>query len=512
MSPNSQRLAPQHRLLFRISAMVLLLSTTILGLLGAWQYQAAKARFEKNMEADASLIIDRLGQTLVEPFYNFDMAQVYLTLQSEMKDRRLFAVAVSEPQNQKLILCIARNAEGSPETVRGLPENRGIVRKIPIVQHGEALGSVTAIFDSGYYRDGLREIIREILITIFVLDLLLFGTLVFSLRRIVILPLRRLIAAVQDVAQGRGDLTRRIPIQSRDEMALLSLWMNTFVDSLETKAQIARKVADGDLTVSVPILSDQDTLGQGLATMVRRLARAASEVRAAARHSVNASRDVFAISERLSQGTLRQADAAEHLTHRMREISLAVSRNLATARRTENGALEAASQAEASGKAVENAVQVMADITKRIGIVEEIARQTNLLALNAAIEAARAGEHGRGFAVVADEIRKLAEKSRASAMAIAKVAKDGGTLAQNAREHLQSLIPEIQANADRVREIRAASDEQAQAIGEATEFLGGLETVVQANAEAADQMSAASRTLNHIADQLESQVQTLKIT
>jgi methyl-accepting chemotaxis protein len=160
---------------------------------------------------------------------------------------------------------------------------------------------------------------------------------------------------------------------------------------------------------------------------------------------------------------------------------------------------------------VENATQVIADITKRIGIVEEIARQTNLLALNAAIEAARAGEHGRGFAVVADEIRKLAEKSRESAVAIAKVAKQGSLVADIAREHLQALIPEIEANADRVREIRAASDEQDDAIRQAAEFLGGLEIVVQENTQSAEEITLASQALNRIADQLESQVQALQI-
>jgi methyl-accepting chemotaxis protein len=500
-------------MLFRINALVLLLSTSILLLLGLWQYQAAKTRFEQTLNADADLVIQRLAQTLQDPVYNFDTAQVTAALLSEMRDSRILAVSVQEnaEDSGSFLFCLGRDAQGSPIPMESLPQTKDFLRNMPITYRDIPLGHVTVILDPGHFKEGLRHILQEILFGILILDTLLFISLVLLLRRMVLFPLRNLIAAVQDVAQGKGDLTRRIPVRSRDEIALLSMWMNTFVETLEAKADLARKVADGDLTVSVPILSDQDTLGQALATMVRRLARAAREVRSAAQASVTASRDVFAISERLSQGTRRQAQSADHLSQRMREISLGVSRNLATARRAENGATEAANQAQATGKAVENATQVIADITKRIGIVEEIARQTNLLALNAAIEAARAGEHGRGFAVVADEIRKLAEKSRESAVAIAKVAKQGSLVADIAREHLQALIPEIEANADRVREIRAASDEQDDAIRQAAEFLGGLEIVVQENTQSAEEITLASQALNRIADQLESQVQALQI-
>ncbi|MCW7753268.1 methyl-accepting chemotaxis protein [Desulfobotulus sp. H1] len=506
------RPAPFHSMLFRISAFVLILSTVLLALLGSWQYAAAKKRFEQSLEKDADLIIDRLVQTLRDPLYNIDMIQVNATLHSEMKDTRILAIGLKEPElKEGYLVCIGRNPKGASIPVDRLPESKNFMRERGVIHNGELMGEVTLLLDPAFFQDGLRQIIQDLVLIVLILDLLLFITLVFTLRKIVVLPLHKLIAAVQDVAQGEGDLTRRIPVEAKDEMGILSRWMNTFVDSLEIKAKLARKVADGDLTISVPILSDQDTLGQALSTMVRRLARAASEVRFAARHSVEASRDVFTISARLNEGTLKQARAAEHLATRMREISLAVSRNLATARNTEDAAFKAATKADASGKAVEDASRAMNDIIQRIGIVEEIARQTHLLALNAAIEAARAGDHGRGFAVVADEIRKLAEKSRESTLAIGKVARDGSTVARDAREHLQALIPEIRSNADRVKEIRAASDEQADAIGQATKFLGGLETVVQENAKSAEQMALASQSLNRIADQLESQVQSLQI-
>ncbi|TWI76891.1 methyl-accepting chemotaxis protein [Desulfobotulus alkaliphilus] len=501
-----------HSMLFRISILVLMLTTGLLILLGSWQYLSAKQRFEMRLEADADLIIERLVQTLQDPLYNFDMSQVYAALHSEMKDTRILSIGIhGEDMEKEPDICIGRNHRGEVVSMEKLPDTRNFLRNMAVTYRGETIGTVTLIMDPAFFKEGLRQIFFDLILIVLILDLLLFITLVFTLRRVVVMPLHRLTAAVQDVAQGKGDLTRRIPIVSKDEMALLSHWMNTFVDALETKAKIARKVADGDLTVTIPVLSDQDTLGQALATMIRRLARAASEVRIAARHSVEASRDVLTISNRLRRGTLTQAESAEHLSSRMREVSLAVSRNLATARNTENGAMKASEMADASSKAVEDAARAMFDIIRRIGIVEEIARQTHLLALNAAIEAARAGEHGRGFAVVADEIRKLAEKSRESAVAIGKMAREGSTMAKDAREHLESLVPEIRGNADRVMEIRTASDQQADAIGQATDILGGLESVVQENARSAEQMNLASQALNRIADQLESQVQYLQI-
>ena len=81
-----------------------------------------------------------------------------------------------------------------------------------------------------------------------------------------------------------------------------------------------------------------------------------------------------------------------------------------------------------SGKAVDQALKVIKEISKKISIIDELARQTNLLALNAAIEAARAGKHGKGFTVVAHEVAKLANRSKEAANTIIRLSKSGKTI------------------------------------------------------------------------------------
>lgn len=498
-------------ILFRISAVVLILSTGILSALGFWQYHALKSRFETELNRDADLTIHRLSNTLFSPLFELDFHQVVTAVRSEMHDPRILAVAVWEEGNPTPIVRMGRNDAGEPVSVAKMPAENRFFRTQKIEEDSQTIGRVVAIFDPSHVETGLRSLAREILFGILLLDALLFCGLVLTLRYVVVRPVRWLIAAVRDVARGEGDLTRRVQIHSSDEIGALAHWINLFADTLSRKAEIARKVAKGDLTVEVPVLSKRDTLGQALAIMVTRLGNATAEVRSAAEGSVAASRQIHETSRHLATGTSRQAESAHRLALLMHEIRTAVGRNVGNARQTEQEATEAASQAEESGGVVRDAVVAMGDIAEKISVVEEIARQTNLLALNAAIEAARAGEHGKGFAVVADEIRKLAEKSRESALAIAHLAENGTQTATLAASRIHELVPRIRANAERIREIRSASDSQEESIRQATEFLGHLEEVVRENAEMADTMAGASEALNRLSDQLEQQVSTLKI-
>ena len=179
----------------------------------------------------------------------------------------------------------------------------------------------------------------------------------------------------------------------------------------------------------------------------------------------------------------------------MEQMSANVRQSADNAGQTEQIAQQAAVDAGESGKAVDEAVSAMNDIAGKISIIEEIARQTNLLALNAAIEAARAGEHGKGFAVVASEVRKLAERSQRAAGEIGLLSSNTVSVAEQAGEKLNKLVPDIQKTAELVQEISVATREQDAGTGEINKALQQLDQVVQQAASSAQEMASASQEL-----------------
>ncbi|MGK6317821.1 methyl-accepting chemotaxis protein, partial [Neorhizobium sp. DT-125] len=257
-----------------------------------------------------------------------------------------------------------------------------------------------------------------------------------------------------------GDLNQNVEHPSNDEIRDLVNAMNRMTGNLRNTATIADQIANGDLTVSPKPLSDKDTLGLALESMVERLRGVVADALSASNNVSSGSQELSASSEQLSQGATEQASSAEEASASMEQMAANIKQNADNAAQTEKIARQSSKDAETSGQAVGRAVTAMRTIAEKISIVQEIARQTDLLALNAAVEAARAGEHGKGFAVVASEVRKLAERSQAAAAEISALSGETVQVATEAGEMLNRLVPDIQKTAELVSEISAACREQ----------------------------------------------------
>ena len=295
---------------------------------------------------------------------------------------------------------------------------------------------------------------------------------------------------------------------------LAAVWISMTISSGLNKANKAvRDVAEGDLTQNVQV-SGSDEIAEMLGhvnVMMERLRGVVGDALSAADNVSAGSQQLSSGSEQLSQGATEQASSAEEASASMEEMAANIKQNADNAAQTEKIARQSSKDAEASGEAVNRAVNAMRTIAEKISIVQEIARQTDLLALNAAVEAARAGEHGRGFAVVASEVRKLAERSQQAAAEISGLSGETVKVATDAGEMLAKLVPDIRKTAELVAEISAACREQDIGASQINEAIQQLDKVTQQNAGASEEMSATSEELAAQAEELQASIAFFKV-
>jgi len=254
--------------------------------------------------------------------------------------------------------------------------------------------------------------------------------------------------------------------------------------------------------VQRPASDEIGSMGKSLNSMIVSLSSVIRSVATAAEDVDTSSRELAAAAENVANGAATQAASVEEVTASVESIAYSIKNNAENSAMTKDIAVNAAKDAEESGKTLLDSLSVLKEIAGKIEIIEEIARQTNLLALNAAIEAARAGEHGKGFAVVASEVRKLAERSGTAAQDIIKISGASVEVADQAKEQLDRLVPDIQRTAELIEEIALTSSSQDENANQISDALKSLSSVIHQNASAAEEIASTTKSLTEKAGDL----------
>ena len=327
----------------------------------------------------------------------------------------------------------------------------------------EAL-ALTEDLTAEYRRTTLSGIIVGLVVTVIALILLYF------LSSRIVLPIKRALVFTENIAAG--DLTQQIDITQKDEIGAL-------VSALK---EMQQKLKESILTIM----------------------NSSNEV-------LSGSNQIAASSEGIAKGTNLQATNMEEVSASMEQLNSNIQQNTDNAQQSNTMAQKVTQDSQKGGTAVDDTVKAMKVIAEKIGVIEDIARNTNMLALNAAIEAARAGEAGKGFAVVASEVRKLAESSGEAAKEITEITQNSVNRAEEAKDLIDQIVPAMKKTADLVEEITVASQEQSNGATQINNALLELDSVVQRNSSAAEQLSSMSEELTAQANAMKDAVDYFKI-
>nr|WP_297457789.1 methyl-accepting chemotaxis protein [uncultured Halomonas sp.] len=379
----------------------------------------------------------------------------------------------------------ALSDELTPQTVTALGENGGWsmidvddqAKRLAVMPIAGTDWQLGVALDEHEATAGLRAIILSSLIVL--LGVAAVATIVLGLwLRRAFGGLLRVRDALENIASGSGDLTRRLPVDGRDEVAQIADAFNRFVAKLEAVLLTIRDSSDSVRVAAAEIASgSQDLSGrtENAASNIQETSASMEQLTSTVEHTAESSRQANHLSQSASEVASKGGQVVSQVVRTMDEI-------------------------DASS----------AKIAEIVTVMDSIAFQTNLLALNASVEAARAGEQGRGFAVVAGEVRQLASRSADAARQIkalidasSEKTRGGAELVRAAGETMDEIVASVARVTDVLGEISAATHEQSQGIGQVNLAVAELDRMTQQNAALVEESAAA-------ADQLKEQ--SLRLT
>ena len=383
----------------------------------------------------------------------------------------------------------------------------------------------SALLDTEYTIENERKNISDTILTdgerflYILIGLSVIGALIsliigLFVKRSITRPVDDLVEVAKDIAQGDGDLTKRLSVSVTGELGQLSGWFNSFLQRLSDLIIEIKDFASNIEHASQEIASGNKDLSERTHRQSAALQETASSMEQMNSIIQNSAEDARKAYERTQE---TQANVDENRSNLLTVVQETIHSNQEMLSNVQ----------ETNHRVVDGMAEISTNSEKMAGIVtlmNDIAFQTNLLALNASVEAARAGEHGKGFAVVATEVRRLASRSAKASEEIGQLVEtnlksvsagqgtveEGGRSLEERRLKVESMLGSLQESsndnlthiqtafrelAEVMENVTTASEEQAKGVGEVNQAIADMERLTQENATLVEQNSAASHSM-----------------
>ncbi len=362
----------------------------------------------------------------------------------------------------------------------------------PKLSYADSVDKLEWMIGTGFYIDDIEAAIEEIRlnsaakikkITVFILILAVvvvaasIAATLFFVSKIT----KGVVTAadmLKEISAGEGDLTKKLPVTSHDEVGRMSEYFNLFIEKLKdivaTVQANAHSVASGSTELAAATeelsttMSDQSSQVSGVASATEEMSTSSSLIMDNLEHSSK-------VAAETSSSTIEGSKMLQKAVGEIQQIK---------------------DRVDQLGTTIESLANSSQEINEILNVISDIADQTNLLALNAAIEAARAGEHGRGFAVVADEVRKLAERTQSATGEIGSIINNLQKESSRASDDMGIALTQVDSGVKTMLTTSTFFDRIVTSVSQMSDMNNVIETSIKEQVQAIDNINDNAQTIS----------------